>query len=102
MLVPHLLKIYFDLGWPSSVLEIVQPILFKVRIPRLYSTVQPIVYKVRTPRLYSTVQPIVYKVRTPRLYRTVQTTANENVSYSYIWNLNSRWERVFVHISEKY
>jgi len=86
MLVPHLLKIYFDLGWPSSVLEIVQPILFKVRIPRLYSTVQP----------------IVYKVSTPRLYRTVQTTANENVSYSYIWNLNSRWERVFVHISEKY
>ena len=23
MLVPHLLKIYFGLGWPSSVLEIV-------------------------------------------------------------------------------
>ncbi len=32
MLVPHLLKIYFDLGWSSSVLEIVSVTKIKNKI----------------------------------------------------------------------
>ena len=32
MLVPHLLKIYFGLGWPSSVLEIVSSQRLKKKI----------------------------------------------------------------------
>jgi len=30
MLVPHLLKIYFGLGWPSSVLEIVSVTILEI------------------------------------------------------------------------
>ena len=40
MLVPHLLKIYFGLGWPSSVLEIVSSQRLKTNVylvPKLLS-----------------------------------------------------------------
>ena len=37
MLVPHLLKMYFGLGWPSLVLEIVSSQRLKTNVyPRLY------------------------------------------------------------------
>ena len=32
MLVPHLMKIYFGLGWPSSVLEVVSVTKIKKKI----------------------------------------------------------------------
>ena len=85
VLVPHLLKIYFGLGWPSSVTKVKNKLdIFKLCITRLYLLYRNLNQEMNASQ-YSSFYMLIFVNYTNLLIRTI---FNNIQQYSSIFNLN--------------